>query len=132
MKLQKEDDAARVQYDRLYILNMMEYGEEYLFYSQYCPSLYASTEELDLDILFRANVGDTGADFDRAVASAVVGCVSMWASALVAYIILTHKKLGGHYNKLIAYLCILNLMSSYHVLLYAGKLHDTVCYFGLA
>ena len=85
-----------------------------------------------MDILFRTAVGGASGDFDKAVVAAVVGSVSMWASALVAYIILSSKKLKGHYNKLIAYLCILNLMSAYSLFLYAGKLQDTICYFGIA
>lgn len=112
---------------------ILDQGEDYIYYSKYCPSLYKNTAD-QVQIEFEKNkiTEEINTVYRWLFIYSLFGILSMVSSILVAGTIFKVKKLQQHPNMLIAYLSIANFMSCWSLLIYIIGVPDFVCYFGLA
>ena len=120
-----------LQYAEFRIAKMMS-AKDYLYYSDHCAGLFPNRASLEADVHERLAQGNPVYDSLKIVAGSALGALSAIAAASVAAIILSHKRLSGPHNKLIAFLCILTACSSWHLVLFVIGTSDFSCYFGTA
>ena len=133
------NDREKYIRDILLYINKMGEGldlvsEDYLYFSEYCPTMLGSqNEKITQDFLttksMRTNVTLV---YSWIFVYALLALVSILSSWIVYYTIANNKNLSQHPNMLIAYLSIASIMSCWALFIYIIGTPEFVCYFGIA